>query len=55
MKQGRRPNRRQMKIIQEKRLNPSNWFVERDNPSEMVIVHRQSGSAKSIQKAGLSI
>ena len=42
MKQLRKPTREQKKLIRSKRLNPDNWMVERDTPSEMVIVHRHS-------------
>lgn len=50
MKQPKRPTRAQKKVIEQHKLNPSNWFVERDTPTEMVIVHRETGTVKVIQK-----
>jgi len=40
MKQLRKPTREQRKLIKSKRLNPDNWMVERDTPTEMVLVHK---------------
>lgn len=39
-KQGKRPTVRQQKLIVEFGENPKEWFVERDTPKELVIVHR---------------
>jgi hypothetical protein len=50
MKQPKRPTRAQKKVIEQHKLNPSNWFVERDTPAEMVIVHRGTGTVKVIRK-----
>ncbi len=50
MKQRRRPTRRQMVEIQESGLTPSNWLIERDTPSEMVLVHRYTNDVRVIQK-----
>lgn len=50
MKQPKRPTRDQKKVIEQHKLNPSNWFVERDTPAEMVIVHRETGTVKVIRK-----
>lgn len=40
MKHGKRPTREQRKLIKSKRLNPENWFVVKDEPHQMTIVHR---------------
>jgi hypothetical protein len=40
MKQLQKPTREQKKLIRSKRLNPDNWMVERDTPTEMVLVHK---------------
>ena len=40
MKHGRKPTKKQCIFIRGKRLNPDNWFVVKDNPTEMVLVHR---------------
>jgi hypothetical protein len=31
-------------------LNMENWFVERDMPSMMVIIHRFSGKSRTIRR-----
>lgn len=40
MKQLRNPTREQRKLIQQKRLNPADWMIERDTPEKIVLVHR---------------
>lgn len=51
MKQLRKPTREQRKIIQSKRLNPENWMVERDTPTEMVLVHKHfDNKTRTIKK-----
>ena len=40
MKHGKKPTVAQSKIIASKRLNPDNWFVSKDTPTEMVLIHR---------------
>lgn len=49
MKQGKRPTRNQMKIIQAAGLNPSNWLIVKNQTHEMQIVHRVSGNLKTIK------
>ena len=48
MKHGVKPTRSQRKFIKSKRLNPENWMIERDTPTEMVLVHRHFDSKKRI-------
>lgn len=50
MKQKRRATRKQKDLIKSSGWNPDNWFVERDTPIEMVIVHRHTNSKKTIAK-----
>ena len=51
MKQLKKPTREQRKLIQSKRLNPANWMVERDTPTEMVLVHKHfEGKQRIIPK-----
>lgn len=50
MKHGVKPTREQRKLIQLKRLNPENWFVERDTTTEMVLVHKHSDKTRTIKK-----
>ena len=40
MKHGKKPTRKQAMFIRSKRLNPENWLVTKDTPTEMVLVHR---------------
>ena len=46
MKHLKKPTREQKKLIQQKRMNPADWMIERDTPSEMVLVHRHFNSVK---------
>lgn len=51
MKQLRKPTREQRKLIQSKRLNPDNWMIERDTPTEMVLVHKRfDNKTRTIRK-----
>lgn len=51
MKQLKKPTRAQKILIQKKRMNPSDWMVERDTPEEMVLVHKHfNGTRKIIHK-----
>lgn len=50
MKQLRKPTREQRKLIQAKRLNVDNWMVERDTPTEMVLVHKHFDKKRIIPK-----
>ena len=42
MKHAKKPTKKQSILIQEWGLNPADWMIERDTPSEMVLVHRHS-------------
>lgn len=46
MKQLRKPTREQKKLIQQKRMNPADWMVERDTTEKIVLVHRHFNSVK---------
>ena len=48
MKQLKNPTREQRKFIQSKRLNPADWMVERETPTEMVLVHRHFDKVKRV-------
>lgn len=40
MKAGKKLTRSQRIFIQSKRLNPDNWYVERDTPEKIVLIHK---------------
>lgn len=46
MKHLKKPTREQKKLIQQKRMNPADWMVERDTPEKMELVHRYSDRTK---------
>ena len=51
MKNGKKPNLRQKKLMTQWHLNYENWFVVKDTPTEMEIVHRNTGQIRTIPKA----
>ena len=50
MKHGKRPTVSQKKLIKEKGLNYENWLVSKNTTTELVIVHRHTGTKKVINK-----
>lgn len=48
MKQERRPTRQQKIRIAANGLIVDNWYVERDTPREMVLIHRYTGRTRKI-------
>jgi hypothetical protein len=52
MKHLKKPTREQKKLIQKRKHNPADWMVERDTPTEMVLVHRHFDSVKKIIHKG---
>ena len=51
MKHGKKPTAAQRKLIQKWKLDPANWLVAKDTPSEMLLIHRQFDSkTKTIPK-----
>lgn len=51
MKAGKKPTVNQRKFIKGNRLNPENWLVVKDTPSEMVLVHRHfDNKTRTIKK-----
>ena len=53
MKHLKKPTREQKKLIQQMRLNPADWMIERDTPEMLVLVHRYSDrTTKIIHKEG---
>lgn len=50
MKNAKRPTRRQKEEIAFRGKSPEEWLVERDTPSEFVIVHRETGRKLTYRK-----
>ena len=51
MKHGKKPTYEQRKLIQQWGLDPMNWFVVKDTPTEMMLVHRYTDqTTKTIPK-----
>ncbi|MNV42388.1 hypothetical protein D3C71_1340600 [compost metagenome] len=50
MKNGKRPTRRQKNEIKQAGLIPENWLIERDTPSQLVVVNRYSGKTKDLRR-----
>ncbi len=48
MKHLKKPTREQRKLILKQKLNPADWMVERDTPTEMVLIHRHFDSVKKV-------
>ena len=53
MKHGKNPTREQKKLMVKKRLDPTMWFVVKDTPKEMHLVHRHfDKTTRIIPKGG---
>ena len=50
MKHGKSPTVKQKKLIESRRLNSSDWLVERDTTEKMVIVSRCGKRKRNIYK-----
>lgn len=48
MKQLKKPTRTQKILLQNRKLNPADWLVERDTPGQLVLVHRHFDSTRRI-------
>ncbi|BFH66221.1 hypothetical protein J27TS7_10670 [Paenibacillus dendritiformis] len=49
MKKLRKPTRRQKMELRRQKLLPDNWFVERDDGQQMVIVSREKGQVRRLR------
>lgn len=47
---GKKPTVAQRKFLQKSGLNSSDWFVQKDTPDVMQIVHRHSDKVKLLSK-----
>ena len=50
MKHGKCPTRRQKELLQARRLDPDNWYVIKDTPKALEVLHRHSLKPKMIPK-----
>ncbi|GKX29045.1 hypothetical protein SH1V18_15250 [Vallitalea longa] len=50
MKHGKRPTRRQKKLMSDKKLNYSDWLVVKDCEETFVVVHKKSGTIRRFPK-----
>ncbi|MEF3309296.1 hypothetical protein PV433_10305 [Paenibacillus sp. GYB004] len=48
MKQGKRPTRREMKVLAANGSNPENWLITKRLPGALHLVHRHTGAIKVI-------
>jgi len=52
IKQETRPTRKQKEEIANNGLNWRNWLVERDVPSKLIVVHRESRNVRELKRGG---
>ena len=50
--QERRLTRRMKEMLKEKGLNPSNWRYIRHTPTELTIIHKETGRTRTIELKG---
>lgn len=50
MKNGKKLTRNQRKFLEDKNLNPRNWWLIKNTPVAMEILHKTSGKLKVIKK-----
>ena len=48
MKHGCKPTREQRKFLQKWKLDPAMWFVVKDTPERMELVHRYSDKTRRV-------
>ena len=51
MKHGKRPTRRQKELLKKRRLDPANWYVIKDTPQALEVLHRDSLKPRIIFKS----
>ena len=50
MKHGKKPTREQRRMIERAKTDPQMWFVSKDTPTQLVLVHRHFDQTKIIPK-----
>ena len=53
IKHGKRPTVAQMKLLIKWKLDPTQWFVVKDTPTEMLLVHRHFDNTKKMIPKGV--
>jgi hypothetical protein len=53
MKHGKKPTREQRKLMQKWKVNTYDWLVERETPTELVLVHRHFDKKTKIVPKGV--
>ncbi|WP_397443925.1 DUF6906 family protein [Peribacillus aracenensis] len=48
MKNGKRLTRKQKELIQEAKLNPSDWLIAKNLPNELHLVHRECSKTTKV-------
>ena len=48
MKRGKKPTRQQKILLSKLGLDPANWLVSKNEPKEMVIMHRHTTKTRTI-------
>lgn len=52
MKHGKKPTYEQRKLIQRLGLDSYQWLVVKDTSTELVLIHRDANTIKTINKRG---
>ena len=53
MKHGKKPTREQRKLMQKWKMDASMWLVERETPTELVLIHRHFDNKTKIIPKGV--
>ena len=53
MKHGKNPTREQRKLMQKWKLDWRDWLVERENPTQLILIHRHFDKTKKIIPKGV--
>ena len=53
MKNGKKPTYEQRKVIHQSGLDPHDWLVVKNTPTEMVLIHRSDKTTRILSKGGM--
>ena len=53
MKHGKKPTREQRKLLMKWKLNSEDWLVVKDEPTQMLLVHRYSDKTTRVIPKGV--